>query len=225
MLSKGLFHPAFLARVVSSLASVVAIFISKGLFHPAFLARVVSSLAFVVAIFILKEQGHVTVNKPVISIIYIVVHTWPLCSAQILVDGVNPQQSYFQIHQYLCNRTTYECLVCFSLKLKSQSSKWHLHFEKNSRKPLWHGLSKVLQSRHFERSLFTLRDPAPLNAPTEKGLLRDLVISVDLSLTVSRNMFRILTSVLILELLDTRRNDLGWWTSSKRNMVLGSWIL
>ena len=38
----------------------------------------------------LKGQGHVTVNKPAISIIYIIAHTWPLCSAQILVDGVNP---------------------------------------------------------------------------------------------------------------------------------------
>ena len=38
----------------------------------------------------LKGQGHVTVNKPVVSTIYIVAHTWPLCSAQILVDGVNP---------------------------------------------------------------------------------------------------------------------------------------
>ena len=38
----------------------------------------------------LKEQGHVTVNKLVISRVYIVAHTWPLCSAQILVDGVNP---------------------------------------------------------------------------------------------------------------------------------------
>ena len=44
---------------------------------------------------LLKGQGHVTVNKPVISIIYIVVHTWRLSSAQILVDGVNPQESYF----------------------------------------------------------------------------------------------------------------------------------
>ena len=41
--------------------------------------------------FMLKAQGHVTVNKPVISMIYIVGHTWPLCSAQILVDGENPQ--------------------------------------------------------------------------------------------------------------------------------------
>ena len=39
----------------------------------------------------LKEQGHVTANKLVISMIYIVAHTWPLCSAQILVGGVNPQ--------------------------------------------------------------------------------------------------------------------------------------
>ena len=42
-----------------------------------------------------KAQGHVTVNKLVISMIYIVAHMWPLCSAQILVDrrggGVNPQ--------------------------------------------------------------------------------------------------------------------------------------
>ena len=37
----------------------------------------------------LKGQSHVTVNKPVISGIYIVGHTLPLCSAQILVDGVN----------------------------------------------------------------------------------------------------------------------------------------
>ena len=44
----------------------------------------------------LKGQGHLTINKPVISIIYIVAHTWPLCSAQILVEGVNPQGSYFQ---------------------------------------------------------------------------------------------------------------------------------
>ena len=38
----------------------------------------------------LKAQGHVTVNKPVIYRIYIVSRTWPLCSVQILVDGVNP---------------------------------------------------------------------------------------------------------------------------------------
>ena len=41
--------------------------------------------------YILKAQGHVTVNKPVISVIYIITYTWPLCSAQSLVDGVNPQ--------------------------------------------------------------------------------------------------------------------------------------
>ena len=39
----------------------------------------------------LQGRDHATVNKPVISIVYIVAHTWPLCSAQILVDGVNPQ--------------------------------------------------------------------------------------------------------------------------------------
>ena len=41
-------------------------------------------------VLVLQGQGHVTVNKPVIFRIYIIVNTWPLCSAQILVDGVNP---------------------------------------------------------------------------------------------------------------------------------------
>ena len=50
-----------------------------------------SYTAQVLKIYCLKAQGHVTVNKPVISMIYIVSHTWPLCSAQILVDGVNPR--------------------------------------------------------------------------------------------------------------------------------------
>ena len=46
----------------------------------------------------LKGQGqrHVTVNKPVISRIYVVAHTWSLCSAQILVDWVNPRDSFFK---------------------------------------------------------------------------------------------------------------------------------
>ena len=39
----------------------------------------------------LKKLGQETVKKSVISIIYIAAHTWLLCSAQILVDGVNPQ--------------------------------------------------------------------------------------------------------------------------------------
>ena len=43
-----------------------------------------------------KVQSHVTLNKPVISIIYIVSHTWPLCSAQIVMDAVNSLESYFQ---------------------------------------------------------------------------------------------------------------------------------
>ena len=44
----------------------------------------------------LKWQGQVIVNKPVISLIYTVAHTWPLCFAQILVDGMNPRESNFQ---------------------------------------------------------------------------------------------------------------------------------
>ena len=39
----------------------------------------------------LKGQGHVTVNKPVISGIFIVAHTWSLSLARLLVDEVNPQ--------------------------------------------------------------------------------------------------------------------------------------
>ena len=70
----------------------------------------------------LKGQGHVTVNKPVISIIYIVAHTWLLCSAQILVDGVNPQESYFQKSINISAIVQHECFVCFSTKLKSTSS-------------------------------------------------------------------------------------------------------
>ena len=34
-------------------------------------------------------DGHVTVNKPVIPTIYIVAYTWPLYSAQFLVNAVN----------------------------------------------------------------------------------------------------------------------------------------
>ena len=38
-----------------------------------------------------KELGRVTVNKHVVSIIYIVAQTCSLCSTQILANGVNPQ--------------------------------------------------------------------------------------------------------------------------------------
>ena len=42
----------------------------------------------------LKGQGHVTVKTLVISIIYVVAHTLPLRSVQILAEGVNPQECY-----------------------------------------------------------------------------------------------------------------------------------
>ena len=83
-----------------------------------------------------------------------------------------------KIHQYLCNRTTYECFVCFSSKLKSPSSKRHLHFEKSSRKSLRYGLSKVLQNRHFERCLFTLRDPAPLRRKDRRSQFSAMLASL-----------------------------------------------
>ena len=62
--------------------------------HSLFVISVI--FASILTCIYLKAQGHVTVSKPVISIIYIVSHTWPLCSARILVDGVNPLESYFQ---------------------------------------------------------------------------------------------------------------------------------
>ena len=67
-------------------------------------------------------QGHVTVNKPVISIIYIVVHTWPLCSAQSLVDGVNPLESYFQKSTNISAIVQHMSVLFVSL----QSSRVHL---------------------------------------------------------------------------------------------------
>ena len=71
----------------------------------------------------LKGQGHVSVNKPVISRVYIVAHTWPLCSVQFFQWGESTLKLLLKIHQYLCNRTTYECFGCFSTKCKSPSSK------------------------------------------------------------------------------------------------------
>ena len=68
----------------------------------------------------LEGLGHVTVNKPVISIIYIV-RVCLLCSAQIFVDGVNHHKFTSEIHQYPCYHTIYEYFACFSLKFKSLS--------------------------------------------------------------------------------------------------------
>ena len=111
----------------------------------------------------LKAQGDVTVNKPVISIIYIVVLTWPLCSAQILVDGVNPLKSYFQKSTNISSIVQHMSISFVSL----QSSRVRLQNStvilRNIVEDLCdYGLSKILQNGHFERSLFTLRDPAPL---------------------------------------------------------------
>ena len=68
----------------------------------------------------LKGQGHVTANKPVISRIYIIAHTWLLCSAQIF-GGWDESiiKLLLKIHQYLCNRMS----VLFSSKSMSQSPK------------------------------------------------------------------------------------------------------
>ena len=65
---------------------------------------------------LLKGQGHVTVNKPVISIIYIVAQTCGHCVLHRFCGGwgESTMKLRLKIHQYLCNRTTYECFVCFS---------------------------------------------------------------------------------------------------------------
>ena len=50
---------------------------------------IIRDWACIVHTAVIKGQGQVAVNKPVTSRIYTVVNTWPSCSAQILVDGVN----------------------------------------------------------------------------------------------------------------------------------------
>ena len=71
-----------------------------------------------------KIVSILTINKPVISIIYIVAHTWPSCFAQILMDGVNPQERYFQKSTNISEIVQHmNVFVCFSTKLKSLSSK------------------------------------------------------------------------------------------------------
>ena len=47
-----------------------------------------------------------TVNKPLISMIYIVERMLPLCSAQILVDRMNPQESNIKNPPISLNRIT-----------------------------------------------------------------------------------------------------------------------
>ena len=46
--------------------------------------------------YLIKGAGSRNRKQTCYLYIYIVSHTWPLCSAQILVDGVNPLESYFQ---------------------------------------------------------------------------------------------------------------------------------
>ena len=73
-------------------------------------------------------QGHVTEDKPVTCIICICTHTRPLCSVQILVDGVIHKKVLLQIHQYLCNHTTYECFVMFLYEMQESIFKITLSF-------------------------------------------------------------------------------------------------
>ena len=58
---------------------------------------------------VLKGQGHVAVNKPVSSKMYIVAHTYIVFCADFGGWGESTRKLRPKIHQYLCNRTTYEC--------------------------------------------------------------------------------------------------------------------
>ena len=113
----------------------------------------------------LKEQGHVTVNTPVISMIYIFAHMWPLCSAKILVDWENPQESYFQKSTKISAIVQYTSVSFVSLR----KTRVHLQNDAFILRIKVENLCDMayqrccFQNRHFERSLFTLRDPAPLN--------------------------------------------------------------
>ena len=66
----------------------------------------------------LKGQGHVTVNKPTLSLESI---SLPTRAIAFCTDfggwGESTIKLLIKIHQYLCNRTTYECFVCFSTNL------------------------------------------------------------------------------------------------------------
>ena len=46
--------------------------------------------------------------------------------------------------------------VLLFLYEKNPPSKYRLHFERSNGKSLWYGLSKILQNRHFKRSLFIM---------------------------------------------------------------------
>ena len=110
----------------------------------------------------LMGQGHVTVNKPVISIIYIVVHTWPLCPAQILVNGVNPQESYFQKSTNISAIVQHMSVSFVSLR----STRVHLQnntfiLRKTVESLCDMAYQEDCKNHLFERSFFTLRDPAP----------------------------------------------------------------
>ena len=110
----------------------------------------------------LKGQGHVTVNKPVISIIYIVAHTWPLCSAQILVDGANPLESYFQKSTSI-SAIVQQMSVSF---VSLQSSRVHLQNNTFILSKIIDNLCNMAYQNtaklSFPRTLFTLCDPTPL---------------------------------------------------------------
>ena len=84
----------------------------------------------------IKGPGHVTVNKPIISRIYIGSYMWPLCSAQILVDEVNPQKVTAKVHQCLCHRKHMRVLV---VPLRST----RVHFQNNN-----FILRKVVENLH-----------------------------------------------------------------------------
>ena len=126
--------------------------------------RGVSDRAVFVERLKLKGEVHVAVNKPAISRIYIVDHTWPLCSVQILVDGVNPLESYFQKSTSISPIVQHMSVSFVSLRRS------RVHFQNNAfilRKIMENHCDmadqkycKIVVSKEV---LFTLRDPAPLS--------------------------------------------------------------
>ena len=108
-----------------------------------------------------KAQGHVTVNKPDLYNLYCFPHVAIVFCTDFGGWGKSTRKLLPKIHQYLCNRTTYECFVCFSTKLKSPSSKYVIL--RNIVEDLCDKADqKYCKIVNFERSLFTLHDTAPL---------------------------------------------------------------
>ena len=97
----------------------------------------------------LKGHGHVTVNKPkrkqacYLWNLYCCPHVAIVFCTDFGGWGGSTLKLLLKTHQYLCNRKTCGCFICFFSKYKSPSQKY----------------CKIVLSKEV---FFTLRDPAPL---------------------------------------------------------------